>query len=93
LVQEGLNNAYRHGGGVGQSVEASIDGDVLTVRVSNQVRKGAGLPEPGSVRGLGLAGLRERIESLGGQFQFALAPEQGAQITMTIRVDAEAFHG
>ena len=93
FVQEGLNNAYRHAAGAGQSVEASIEGDVLTVRVSNQVPTSPGLPEPGSVRGLGLAGLRERIESLGGQFHFTLTKEQGAQITMTIRVDAEAFHG
>jgi signal transduction histidine kinase len=93
FVQEGLNNAYRHAGGAGQSVEASIEGDVLTVRVSNHAPTGQGLPETGSFRGLGLAGLRERIESLGGRFQFALAQDQGAQITMTIRVDAEAFNG
>jgi signal transduction histidine kinase len=93
FVQEGLNNAYRHAGGAGQAVEALIDSEVLTVRVSNQVRTGPGPPEPGSIRGLGLAGLRERVESLGGQFQFTLSMEHGAEITMTIKVDAEAFHG
>jgi signal transduction histidine kinase len=92
FVQEGLNNAYRHAGGVGQSVEASMEGDVLTVRVSNQAPATPGQPEPGSVRGLGLAGLRERIESLGGRFHFELAQER-AEITMTIKVNAEAFHG
>ncbi len=93
FVQEGLNNAYRHAGGAGQAVEALIESDVLTVRVSNQVRTGPGPPEPGSIRGLGLAGLRERVESLGGQFHFTLSKEYGAEITMTIKVDAEAFHG
>ena len=33
FVQEGLNNAYRHAGGIGQAVEASIEREVLTVRV------------------------------------------------------------
>ena len=70
-----------------------IESDVLTVRVSNQVRTGPGPPEPGSIRGLGLAGLRERVESLGGQFHFTLSKESGAEITMTIKVDAEVFHG
>ena len=93
FVQEGLNNAYRHAGGIGQAVEASIEREVLTVRVSNHVRTVQGPPEPGSVRGLGLVGLRERVESLGGQFQFTLSAEHGAEITMTIKVDAEAFHG
>ena len=92
FVQEGLNNAYRHAGGAGQVVEASIESAILTIGVSNQVRTIPGSPKPGSVRGLGLAGLRERIESLGGQFQFTLTKEQGAEMTMVIRVDAEAFH-
>ncbi len=93
FVQEGLNNAYRHAGGAGQRLEASIENNVLTVSVSNQVRTSPELPEQASVQGLGLAGLRERIESLGGQFHFTLAEDQGAEITMTIRLDAEAFHG
>jgi signal transduction histidine kinase len=92
FVQEGLNNAYRHAGGAGQVVEASIESAILTIGVSNQVGTIPGSPKPGSVRGLGLAGLRERIESLGGQFQFTLTKEQGAEMTMVIRVDAEAFH-
>lgn len=93
FVQEGLNNAYRHAAGAGQAVEASIESEVLTVRVSNQVRTIPATPEPGSVRGLGLAGLRERVESLGGEFNFKRSKEHGAEITMTIKLDAEAFHG
>jgi signal transduction histidine kinase len=93
FVQEGLNNAYRHAGGAGQAVEALIEGDMLTLRVSNDVRTIPEPPEPDSASGFGLAGLRERVESLGGQFQFTLSKERGAEITMTIKVDAEAFHG
>lgn len=93
FVQEGLNNAYRHAGGAGQAVEASIESKVLTVRVSNQAGTIPVMPKPGSVRGLGLVGLRERVESLGGQVQFTLSKEHGAAIRMTIKLDAEAFHG
>ena len=91
FVQEGLNNAHKHAGGAGQKVEASIENDVLTVSVHNDVRAGPSPPEPGPVRGLGLAGLQERIKSLGGQFQFSRTVEQGARITMTMQIDAEAF--
>ena len=93
FVQEGLNNAYRHARGAGQAVDASIESEVLTVRVSNQAGTIPISPEPGSIRGLGLVGLRERVESLGGQFQFTLSKEHGAEIRMTIKLDAEAFHG
>ena len=75
------------------AVDASIESEVLTVRVSNQVRTIPVTPEAGSIRSLGLVGLRERVESLGGQFQFTLSKEHGAEITMTVKLDAEAFHG
>jgi signal transduction histidine kinase len=66
FVQEGLNNAYRHAAGVGQAVRAVCDGRELTVEVAD---KGPGI-SPNSFAGgrLGLAGLRARVESLGGKF-------------------------
>lgn len=66
FVQEALNNAYRHGGGVGQRVVQTIEGDRVMIEVADG---GPGF-DPSDVRptSLGLAGLRERIESLGGAF-------------------------
>jgi signal transduction histidine kinase len=66
FVQEGLNNAYRHAAGVGQAVNVVCDGRELTVEVAD---KGAGFsPSNSFAGGLGLAGLRARVESLGGKF-------------------------
>jgi signal transduction histidine kinase len=66
FVQEALNNSYRHAGGAGQAVAQRFEGGRLVVEVAD---RGGGF-DPAVVRseGLGLAGLRERIESLGGTF-------------------------
>jgi signal transduction histidine kinase len=67
IVQEALNNAFRHGGASGQFVAASADGTTFTVAVSNSAR-GRRPPRPqeeNSLR-LGLRGMRFRVESLGG---------------------------
>ncbi|HEY7644769.1 MAG TPA: ATP-binding protein [Hyphomicrobiales bacterium] len=69
FVQEGLNNAFRHAGGAGQSVEASWDGARLEIEVSD---KGPGMAPidktdcASSKSGIGLSGMRDRIESIGG---------------------------
>jgi signal transduction histidine kinase len=66
FVQEGLNNAYRHAGGIGQMVHVVSHGDELTIEVAD---KGPGFsPSNGGGGGFGLAGLRDRVESLGGKF-------------------------
>jgi signal transduction histidine kinase len=67
FVQEGLNNAYRHAAAVGQAVHAVSDGRELTVEVADQ---GPGFSPSNSFAGggLGLAGLRARVESSGGKF-------------------------
>ncbi len=80
LVQEALNNAYRHGGGAGQKVRVGRDGDHLSIEVSDQ---GPGF-DWGQVddrdEHLGLAGMRERVESLGGLFHIETKLGQGAKI-------------
>ncbi|WP_081163111.1 ATP-binding protein [Ensifer aridi] len=67
FVQEALNNAYRHGGGVGQRVRQSMDGDKVSIEVADS---GPGF-DPNDVQptSLGLAGLKGRVESLGGTFE------------------------
>jgi signal transduction histidine kinase len=92
FVQEGLNNAYRHGGGLGQTVDAALDRRQLIIRVGNDLAPGEVVKaRPDAVRGLGLAGLRERIESLGGTFRFDRGAER-AEMTMALQLDAEVFH-
>ncbi|WP_072298160.1 sensor histidine kinase [Paracoccus sp. SM22M-07] len=64
FVQEGLNNAARHAGGADLTVRLQGDADRLRVTVSDA---GPG-PAPDHAPGLGLRGLRDRVESLGGRF-------------------------
>jgi signal transduction histidine kinase len=76
IVQEGLNNAFHHGQARGQRVKASADtrsADIpwIVITVSDS---GPGLArwdreQPRSRTGLGIAGLRNRVEALHGTFE------------------------
>lgn len=68
FLQEALSNAYRHAGGQGQIVSASTvvshGNERLLLTVSDG---GPGLPlAAAQSKGLGLVGMRSRIEALGG---------------------------
>jgi hypothetical protein len=79
FVQEGLNNAWQHGGGAEQSVDLSLARGHLRLSVSDRG------PGPGAARpGLGLSGLRDRVESLGGRFRLAAREGGGAELTMEL---------
>ncbi|WP_040678484.1 sensor histidine kinase [Rhizobium mesoamericanum] len=81
FVQEGLNNGYRHGGGIEQRVVQRMDGDRISIDVSDG---GSGFdPDQVGPTSLGLAGLRERIESLGGTFNLQ-SSEQGTIVSMSL---------
>jgi signal transduction histidine kinase len=81
FVQEALNNSYRHGGGIEQRVVQKTEGDRLIIKV---VDGGPGF-DPGDVEptSLGLAGLRERIESLGGTFELQ-SSARGTIVSMSL---------
>ena len=81
FVQEGLNNGYRHGGGIEQRVVQRMEGDRISVEVSDG---GFGFdPDDVGPTSLGLAGLRERIESLGGTFHVQ-SSAQGTIVSMSL---------
>jgi signal transduction histidine kinase len=84
LVQEALNNTFRHAGGVGQQVQVSQEGAQLLVEISDQ---GPGFdPEQAASQDgrLGLRGMRERVESLGGSFQIRSSLGQGTTIEASL---------
>ncbi len=81
MVQEGLNNAYKHAGGKGQSVTVRREGRFAVVTVSDE---GPGMqPQAASneMQQLGLAGLRNRIISLGGNLSVGSVPGKGVTLT------------
>jgi len=85
FIQEGLNNAYRHAGGDGQTVFCDFTSMLLTVAVQDSGEENWAQPVTGS-SGLGLIGLRERVESLGGAFKVQRELERGARIEMSVLI-------
>lgn len=83
FVQEGLNNAFHHAPGAPCSVTANCTADTIEVKVTDT---GAGfdlssINQISTSGRLGLAGLRERIESLGGKFEIKSTINQGTVLT------------
>jgi signal transduction histidine kinase len=92
FVQEGLNNAFRHARGNGQTVTCELEGGVLCLAVEDRGEMGTGNPaRPDS--GLGLVGLRERAESLGGTFRVGKVPDGGTRIEMKLAVPGGSQDG
>jgi len=84
LVQEALNNAYRHAGGTGQEVRVAGQGDTLTVEVCDQ-GPGFEVKTSSTLDGhLGLAGMQERVESLGGTFQVRSKAGEGTKVAVSL---------
>ncbi len=73
FVQEGLNNAWRHASGRGQELRLSVLGGKLQLSVLDE---GPGFPPEGPPlttlggQRLGLVGLKDRVEALGGHLEF-----------------------
>jgi signal transduction histidine kinase len=84
LIQEALNNSFRHAGGSAQQVHVRGEGNTISVEISDS---GSGF-RPESAEGqdghLGLAGMRERVESLGGQFTIQSQPDQGTTVSAVL---------
>lgn len=81
LIQEALNNAHRHAGGAGQRVAVTCYQNQMKVEVSD---KGPGFDYVKSTQSserLGLVGMRERVESLGGQISIHSEIGHGTTVT------------
>jgi two-component system, NarL family, sensor histidine kinase UhpB len=83
LVQEGMTNIARHA--QAHHVAVTIEqhpadpgrGNFVVLRISDD---GVGVGSSTSSSGLGLVGMRERVEALGGAFEATNASERGFQI-------------
>lgn len=78
-LQEALSNATRHGLGRGVAVRVSASDGMLHLIVQDA---GPGfLADRPTDGGLGIAGMRERAELLGGRFGIASSPGHGAVVS------------
>ncbi len=87
IAQEAVTNAVRHGGATRVAVRLGLRDGLLELAVDDD---GAGfepdeaLARAATGRHLGLLGMRERVELLGGNLTLRSAPGQGASIGVTL---------
>jgi signal transduction histidine kinase len=89
VIQESLNNSFRHAEGANQQIRAFMEGDMLVLEVSDD---GPGfVPEPAAAFNghLGLPGMRERVESLGGTFSVKSEIDKGTLVRASFALRAE----
>lgn len=82
FVQEGLNNAYRHAEGRDQSILCETRDGELFIMLTNGPAVCPCLED--GKRPLGLVGLRERVEVLGGTFGFSAKPDAQVEMWMAL---------
>jgi signal transduction histidine kinase len=77
VIQEALTNAYRHANGNNQVVKVECD-NRLRLEISDD---GSGFePDVAIETGLGLTGMKSRVEALGGRLSIASRPGKGTKV-------------
>jgi two-component system sensor histidine kinase UhpB len=89
IVQEGLTNISRHAGASVLDVIVSlVSSDALiTILISDN---GQGCDLTKQVKGLGLKGMRERVDSLLGSITLHSAPDKGMKINVEVPIKGES---
>jgi signal transduction histidine kinase len=89
VVQEAINNIARHAHAESVLIQLSGEEGVLTVEIEDDGRGfdvASAADGPGSLRGVGLLGMRERIAILGGTLQIDSEPGEGTRILIKVPV-------
>ena len=84
LIQEALNNAYIHAGCADQRVRVVCANNLLQIEISD---KGPGFDAANSIKWeehLGLSGMRERVESMGGVLEIQSMLGEGTIVNANI---------
>jgi signal transduction histidine kinase len=81
IVQECLTNIAKHAAARHAAIQLAASADHVVLEISDDGR-GMAASVPGG--GLGLIGMRERVEGLGGTFKLVSEPGSGTAFTITI---------
>jgi len=87
IIQEGLTNIARHAGATEARIriERAADGGELKINIADD---GVGIRDGGHHAGMGLLGMRERVEAMGGQFELHSREGEGTTILILIPLPA-----
>jgi signal transduction histidine kinase len=97
VVQEALTNVSRHAQATRAVISVTERDGVVTASVTDD---GRGLPETsrlgprgdGLEGGFGMSGMRERAELVGGELEWARAPERGTIMSLTVPLAGRPVH-
>jgi signal transduction histidine kinase len=97
VVQEALTNVSRHAQATRAVISVTESDGVVTASVTDD---GRGLPETsrlgprgdGLEGGFGMSGMRERAELVGGELEWARAPERGTIMSLTVPMAGRPVH-
>jgi hypothetical protein len=89
IVQEALTNIVKYARAKHVNVELALDGDTLTLLVEDD---GIGIPDgaQGNRLSHGIAGMRQRVRALHGEFAISRRPEGGTLIEVNLPLAAVA---
>ncbi|MGW3811516.1 sensor histidine kinase [Micromonospora sp. NPDC005113] len=91
VVQEALTNVLRHAGVANADVTVGYRVDELTVEVTDRGAGAAGdVLDPAGDGGHGLAGMRERVDALGGRLLVGPRPDGGFRVYARLPVEPSA---
>lgn len=91
VVQEALTNVLRHAGVANADVTVGYRVDELTVEVTDRGAGAAGdVLDPAGDGGHGLAGMRERVDALGGRLLVGPRPDGGFRVYARLPVEPAA---
>jgi signal transduction histidine kinase len=85
VVQEALTNVLRHANASSARVVVRRSATALEITVTDDGQE----TSPGTGEGMGIPGMRSRVEALGGRLEAGPAPERGFRVHAVVPVDEE----
>jgi signal transduction histidine kinase len=95
-VQEAIVNISRHAAAESVLIQGSVNGGVLEIEIEDDgmgFDPAAVVRSPESLRGVGLLGMQERIEILGGTVKLESSQGQGARVVFSIPIERAVAAG
>jgi signal transduction histidine kinase len=81
VLREILTNARRHSGARNIGVRLRTEGETLVAEITDD---GRGFDPVAVQGGVGLVGMRERVEELGGEIEVESRPGEGTEVTVRV---------